>query len=330
MNFEFYCENRTAPNVNPISLTQYIQLFEKDAASKPVEVSPFYQQRIQHFRSIASQTQFDLASILPAQLLSLAHTAELTSEDSAFAQRLIEESIIISAHQDFPEIYPILTNKDYDTFKHLSEINLRRLFSDKLSGVEALNANGISAILIRPEIKHISPLVYQYLECNHFNILYSKPLQLDFDQYWGLYEHAFGHPIKEGHVRRRVFGYVGRETELLLFNDPVTRYGSTGIDLAEGIKREHKGTAGKYDGKTLRGGLIYIEMHMAFSPANSLAQFALDPIMQYRYADPNEYNGGVPDQVLANLPGVHLPEGHEVLKDLAIMLDENDLDILLS
>ncbi|MCA9380280.1 hypothetical protein KC675_03835 [Candidatus Dojkabacteria bacterium] len=330
MNLKFSDENRTAPNVNQISIAQYLDFFEKSFAFEPEAMPPFYQQRNEHFAFLAGQAMKELAGILPQHLLYLTQEAGLTPEDSNAAQGYIEKAMIVSAHCDFPEVLPILDSQDYGTFRYLGGINLERLFAEKIPWVNALVANGVSAILIRPEIKHISSLITQYLEQNTLNILFRKQLQLSFDQYWGLYEHAFGHPVKEGHVRRRIFGYVGRETELLLFNDPLRRYGDSGIDLAEGVKREHKGTAGKYDGKTLRGGVIFAEMSMAMIPGNILSQLALDPILQYRYANPDVYSDGVTDHVLANLPGVHMPEGHELLKDLAIMLDGTDLTTILN
>jgi hypothetical protein len=329
MDFEFYSNNRTAPDVNPISLVRYLEFFEEDFGALPIEASPFYPRMINHFHALADQNDVDLVRILPSCLLELAHYSELTIDDSYFAQHIIERSMMVTEHTDFPEIYPVLLNADYDTFRHLGEINLRRLWGEKIPEVVELIRAGVSAIVIRPEVRHISPLIYQYLEENYFNILFSKTLTLNFDQYWGIYEHAFGDPIKEGHVRRRMFGYAGREIELLLINDLEGRYGKTGVDLAEGLKREHKGTAGVYDGKTLRGGLIYAEMNMVLKSRRNSVFYALDPIAQYRYSNPRNHSNGFMDHVLLNLPGVHLPEGHEVLKDLSIMLDIEDFTKLL-
>ncbi len=286
---------------------------------------PHHQTREELYLYLAKQNLRQIQEYLPEVLFGKVLNRSLTSSESFTAASYIEYATFHTTYDDFPNIGSLLQNRRLSEVEHLNHINLERIVSSKRRYVDRLLQWGIAALLVRPEIFHLRDLVSTFLIENGFDVIHRSEKSIDFTHYWALYKHAFSDPVKESHVRRRAFGYIDRPTELVLFTDPKNRYGSDAMRLADGIKRDYKGIAGAYEPSTLRGGIIHAEMSMAMINRNSVTEIALDPLLQYHYADPSVYNQKVRSHILANLPGVHIPEGHEIGKDLGVLLELDEI-----
>lgn len=315
-------EEKYTPNT---TTTEFLNRFQRFWTYPSPEVNPFTSSRSELYAYLAEQNLHQLEQCLPDYLFKRTLARNLSRTDSLQAAEYVEQELFITGYEDFPNIGKLIQSRQLDRVTVLNEENLLRIIQGKEQRVAKLTAAGVAALLVRPEVFHLKDLIQSFLEDKGFQVIYRGGKSIDFAHYWALYKHVFSDPVKENHVRRRALGYVDRPTELILFTDPNRRYGADAMALANGIKADHKGIAGVYEPHTLRGGIIYAEMTMARIGYDIQTDIALDPLWQYHYADPSVYSKEVHSHVLANLPGVHIPEGHEIEKDLGVLLTLDEL-----
>jgi hypothetical protein len=306
----------------------YYDLFIKSWSCHNPESHPFFAEREKHYDQLAKLNLEKITQITDSQdLISKFNKCILTKDESLYLRKLIEASMYKIEYDDFPNVYNIIEGNNQTMLQKLNNDNLSRITAGKSYRVESLLDKNIGLILVRPEIYHIKDLVKDFLETKNFQVIYSADKTINFSQYWGLYNHAFADPIKSEHVRRRSFGYIDRPCELILFTDRTKR--NQNIKLSDWIKNNLKGNAGVYNKNTLRGGIIYAEMSMVRMGFNPKTSQALDPLNLYSFDSKESYKyANSISTVLANLPGVHIPEGHEIEKDLNILLSLDELNNL--
>ncbi len=218
-------------------------------------------------------------------------------------------------------------------FKHRNKVMLPEYFSDgrfrkildKLvrsvllkrgSLVNSTISQGIVPVLVRPEMFYKYRDVELFLESRRFEVVAKFFGSINLLQYMVLYEHAFEDPLREPHVRRRAFGYMNKPVCLLLVRRRFCSFSET----ADFLVGKLKGCAGIYEKGTIRGDLIFQEVSRIIEEGCPEELFALDPLMEYEYDDGSLYRKKIESKLHANIHGVHIPEAHEVRKDLAVLL----------
>lgn len=221
-----------------------------------------------------------------------------------------------------------------DSQQHLSEVMRNspsefRVLTDKLVAevakesadfVGSIYDAGVVPVLIRPELLYLGDHIRKILLHHGMEIFHEVCISLTFRQYWSLYEHVFGNRVKEMHVRRRSVGYLNRPCHLVLLR----QRNSDAQRLSEYLINRVKGDAGFYEKGTLRGDVIFCELSRVVADDNPRDFFAFDPLMDYEYNDDSIYKSGIASKLHANIQGIHIPEPHEVLKDLSVLVQPNE------
>lgn len=211
------------------------------------------------------------------------------------------------------------------TFRQMTDSLTGGISVDQLRLADSLLEHGIVPLLVRPEFLYLREAVCNLLAQYDIRVVAEQVKQISFRQYWIIYEHVFGHPVKEMHVRRRAFGYLNRPSYLFLLQAE----GRDSQSLSRLLIKEVKGSAGIFTEKTLRGDVVFREVSEILSIGKPEYLFALDPLMEYVYNDDSIYNEGVVSKMHANLQGVHIPEPHEVRKDLCVLVKKGDIKKLI-
>lgn len=191
------------------------------------------------------------------------------------------------------------------------------MYKSRIEKIGELVAQGYGVMLIRSEILPFADDIINAVGVGGIaRVIDRSRLSITPEQYVSIYSHVFTDPQKELHVRRRAFGYVNTELEVVLMQaaNPEVRENFMNI-----FTKRHKGTAGLRDGYTLRGGIVYDAIRALLERDRERVLSALDPLGLYQQPTwDNTYPEGV-DVLFANLPGVHIPDSSEIVKDMCII-----------
>ena len=103
--------------------------------------------------------------------------------------------------------------------------------------------------------------------------------------------------------------------------------GSPFKDCAD-FNERYKGVAGLFQEGTLRGELAYCEAYLNSLDDRKFVSLALDPFERFTFVDESNTANSKTFGYLKNLHGIHTPENHELEKDLSILLDIQDFELL--
>jgi hypothetical protein len=187
----------------------------------------------------------------------------------------------------------------------------------RLELASEISGAGYGIIVVRPEVLHMQDHVVDFLSKNNIAMVNRISTSINSHQYAGLYSHAFLDDPKQAHVRRRAFGYIDRELQVLVVRHKDPAFHNTAF--MDYITDNLKGVAGRFTPNTLRGDLIYRELAPTEYEDDKIIQYALDPLRLYRNQDIHNQYGDNINTYLANLPGVHIPDSSEIDKDLCVM-----------
>jgi len=281
--------------------------------------------RSEYFSRLTQYNEDALSKVLDKSLVERLRNRTASMEECLRAHDLLEQERF--SIPEYPDLCHIMRN-DTVRFRELTDMHVRNLLLETSDLIGKVLQTGVAPVLIRPEVFHLSYKVSAFLKDHGFEVVSMQTTSVDFKKYWALYEHVFGNPIKEAHVRRRAFGYIGRPACLLLVKHTSC---SDSMKCSDLIIRKHKGKAGFKDDDTLRGGIIYDEVSAVIDSKDKTdALFALDPLMEYMYNDHTKYEEGITSVFHANLPGVHIPEPQEVAKDLGILLSREKMEAIIA
>ena len=189
---------------------------------------------------------------------------------------------------------------------------------EKVAKARRMLGSGLGLFVIRPEVSHVSREIQDFVSEHGVRIVEVQQTVISGAEYAALYSHAFrwDDPAREGHVRRRAFGYVDTPLEVVLMQDET----GAGHEFMDDFTERVKGVAGVHDGETLRGGVVHETISTMRAHDPDLTDQALDPLGMFRSASlAGTYKPGV-DPYLANIPGVHIPDSNEAIKDYCVLV----------
>ena len=258
--------------------------------------------RDQYLSQLAIHSRETLSRYLTEDQIGRLETRTAEVSECRTTQNLLEEHIF--SLPEYNNLCDIMRN-DKLRFRELTNEHVKSFLDDRKDLIGGVLQKGVVPILVRPETFHLTYRITAFLKERGFEIVSMKTQRIGLEKYWAIYEHVFGDPIKENHVRRRAFGYINRPACLLIIKH---KNSDNSRECADLITKKHKGIAGIKDNNTLRGGLIYDEISAILNSNNKKDLFALDPLMEYVYNDQTKYDEGIKSVFHANLPGVHIPD----------------------
>ncbi len=293
-----------------------------------VSIETTHRIRTEHMRWLAEYNRRWLRNIFDPDLVRCFEARKASAEQCMAAHRQIEDILCIDTYHSSKglDLCKIMRN-DEVLFRSLTDKYVALTLDSKIGQVERLLMTGMVPILIRPEMYHIRFDIIDYLISQGCFIFGEYEKRINFGQYWILYEHVFGDTVKEMHVRRRMFGYLHKPAYLILVGIDTNSNSMQNADL---MVRNFKGRAGFFQANTLCGDVIFREVSNILSRNDDTELFAIDPIMEYIHNDDTVYEEGVVSKLHANLHGIHLPEYHEVKKDICALLTEEEIDGLVT
>ena len=231
----------------------------------------------------------------------------------ATERHLFSDTVVPGVH-----FADLLQHPDEDAAQPAIEEYVTRLVheasQEKRQESEEYVNGGFGLVLVRPEVLHAIEDVYAFLDIDE---VVSRDVQLTANQYVALYSHAFIDRQKRPHVQRRALGYINHDLKAIVIKHRDPRIQNATF-MQFGVEKL-KGVAGKRDTTTLRGSVVYEALADIVETQNIQARLALDPFGLYdRPDDGNHYDDDV-DRYLANLPGIHMPDGSEIVKDFCVI-----------
>lgn len=193
--------------------------------------------------------------------------------------------------------------------------------------VEGIVNHDVALLLVRPEMYHHHGAFHGFLDRNGFNIIYSGDRTVDYVQYSQICRGTFSIDDAKHSFPTRTAVYTNSPTKLIIFTDPKRRYSLKGITLADGFVNEFKGAAGVYQPGTLRGDVVFNEaLRLGFDKLDdSVLALATDPFHTCRYltqlpgTHPHSHLPKDRSLMFYNSVSVHIPNGKEIVTDLAIL-----------
>jgi hypothetical protein len=287
-----------------------------------------FESRTDYMQWLANYNRQKLSKIFDEAFMRRLEMRRVSASQCRKAHQEVENAIFVDSYFSRKgwNLCEVM-RRDQKTFRRLTDNNVALALEGKKKRAEKLVKTGMVPILIRPEMYHLRLDIVEYLRIKGCVILGEYEKRIGFSQYWALYEHAFGDIVKEMHVRRRMFGYINKPAYLILAK---ALWDKNSFINADFMAKNLKGKAGFYEDGTIRGEVIFREVSSILDKGDPIEFFALDPLMEYVYNDDTVYEDGIASKLHANLHGIHLPERHEVKKDLSILLTAREMDELIS
>lgn len=231
------------------------------------------------------------------------------------------------------EISSLLKINDIKKIKVIVS-ELQGKYNNRLSSLNEINLNNYGMIVIRPENIGLVNEYIAFLEKYGLQLIYSKKTKINFEQYLLMYQH--GLIIKESRLDfpTRTLNYINKDCIVLIFK--------SGIPLRAKVSdylNSIKGKPGIKQNETLRGGIAYNYLKNFVNDdgitfKNNDYNLLFDPIGMCRLLVRGEVESDHMHD-LANLKilhyvgqAVHVPNSHEIMADLSVLLNENEIDIV--
>ena len=225
-------------------------------------------------------------------------------------------------HQEFAEVHKLHARN--------VEVNLARH-----QGLQQLEVQNLGLTVIRPEMYQQWQAVQNLLEEQGAQIEISRDIQIDFNTYWGLYNHGLTIPEAWLDFPTRTLLYTQNMCRLVVGSLP----NNSESNLTDIMINDLKGKRGQPQKGTIRGDIVLSEMEILgiigdTEPSKELL-FCLDPISAYRKIISNElpsdgeHNDYNYPFVYYAAAGVHIPERHEIVRDLGLLCTIEEVDSLI-
>lgn len=254
--------------------------------------------------------------------------------DTLKAEVVIEANHALADAVYGAEIAALLRARNVERLESLHEDNIR-IVAPESEGLDRVTAKAIGVVVLRPEVIDLAAEYREFLARQGLDIVYEKPLQINFAQYWGMYHHGLIHADSYSDFPTRTFNYVDKPLHLLV----VTGDGVPAIGVPEALTAL-KGRQGSHIPGTLRGGIAYAALSNCVA-SDDITAFnrpeyaaALDPIGMYRQlvrgtveSDMMHEQSDTPLLFYAG-QAVHVPDVEELSRDLAVLCSEEELHVI--
>lgn len=264
---------------------------------------------------------------------------ECSLDDSLDVRAVIEANHELAEFLYGPEIAKLVRDHKFQRLNELHHSNLETVTAPEQL-LEDVDLDELGVIVVRPEIVEAVEQCVDLIERNGLHIIYDKPLEINFEQYWGLYHHGLSDPDSYNDFPTRTLNYAGKSCHLLVLGrESDERSGA--LPLSDVITRDLKGEQGTYTPHTLRGDIAFTALKACIDPSSPLkmigdANIALDPIGAYRHL----VRGNIPSDrahTKAQSPllfyagqGAHIPNSTEIDQDLRILCTQAEIESLLA
>jgi hypothetical protein len=262
-----------------------------------------------------------LKKILPEHLFIKVSSNFVGISDCKNINDIVDEYLFSQFIIDSTPFYEFLTTKRFELNSVVNQIVKKTTYFNN-DICKLIYSNNLMMILIRPEIIYLSSIIEEFLRGKGFYIVYRKMVKMNIAEYITLYSHAFSDPIKENHIRRRAFGYVGQHCKLLIFS-----LNDSNVSSPSEFNLAYKGTT-KRDSETLRGSIAFNEALINSLDSRPIVENAVNPYRTYEFLDPQNTNKTKPFGYINNLQSIHTPEDHEITKDMSIFLNKQDIELI--
>lgn len=272
-----------------------------------------------HLRNRAEENRRIIVETCGEEYWNALQNNALKTDDYYEGYHKIEDALFIDPRAG--ESVAAMIRGESQKFRQMTDEVVAQMLLDKKSDIEQLTKMGIVPILVHPEFLYLYPQIEALLKDAGIQVVQSIRKKLSFFHYWILYEHAFSDPIREPHFHRRIPWYIGRESHLLLAASSMSA-----AELSQRFIVEIKGTAGVFCQGTIRGQIVFSEVETLFAEQNHrLSLLALDPWQGRVYDGDELYGSRIAPKEYAKFPGVHIPEPHELAKDLGILVCTDEI-----
>lgn len=179
-------------------------------------------------------------------------------------------------------------------------------------------------VLVRPEMYHAYHKFLQYLQGEGFQVAYQDKRIITPEMYKTIYEHIFAQGATSDRFpawATRSIVYTNSPSRLIVFTDPLNRYGAT--TLPTGFVDAYKGSAGAQDPRKIRGDLVLNEAcERGFNTlTDPVIAMALDPFVACRLLvqQPGSHSHLPSEHAMLRYvaEGIHAPNNEEIPKDLS-------------
>lgn len=234
----------------------------------------------------------------------------------------LDEGSRIGRHYLKEEYYSKFEGK---SFPFTDDQKVRLELSEKV-----LEEGNLGMLLIRPEMYHLQDKVKGFLNNNKFTVVYETDKKVSSGQYWSMYRDVFYREKAVESLPTRTMVYTGGVSRLIVFKS-VEEIDESLPDL---FCREYKGKEGIDGDNTIRGEVVLREaLRLGFDNlGDTRIAKALDPIYVLRNiveeSDVDKPHSHLPKErylLKYNAVSVHVPDGSEIARDLAVLNDVNSL-----
>lgn len=265
-------------------------------------------------------------SIFGSDFLYKSENDILTPEDFLIANDILSRKIYGDTIATF--IKEQQTDKlDQLYYNLLSTMPNRNLLNE-------INLDDIGMVLIRPETYGEKEEYIKFLKSLQLELILEKNFQIVFEQYWILYHQGLKHKDSTLDFPTRTFNYINNDVCLLVLTGNKENLNvSTISDYLSMYKRKH----GSYIPNTLRGDIAFNSLKKYLIDKEHFikeANIPLDPIGAYRMLIRGKIESDRCHE-LADIPllfysaqAVHIPNRYEIHKDLNILCDDDDIEVI--
>jgi len=222
-----------------------------------------------------------------------------------------------------------LTPDQFNLFKDSADLEDTFDIRKELELVDEILKNDICLITIRPEMRHYTDRIREFLEEKDLIPIYTLNHKLNSEQYWDIYHRGITNPNARNTMSTRTLVYTSSEVTTIIFKNSKKR---EGLSSADYIFNKFKGDSGRYLPNTLRGDLVREEakrIGLGNLEMDSLMALAIDPFAAYRNIL-REKQISEDDLLAYTAVSVHIPSQKELGRDLSVLLNSDQLKSVIS
>lgn len=247
----------------------------------------------------------------------------------------VEANEVLSDEMYGLAISSLIRNREYRKLLNVRDEMFESLASPELI-LDGLDLDRIGLVLIRPELLSSTGDCKKLLLDNELDILLSKRIKINLDQYLSLYPHAVATPNTYYDFPTRTLNYIHQDLELIIVCNRLKPNVPSTFNVSNFLSKKIRGVQGTFTPGTLRGDIAFntIKSNLDLRYNNIIypnAAIALDPIGTYRHLA----GGDIPSNKVhetVEIPllfyagqGVHIPNQDEIKRDLRILCNQEDL-----
>ena len=254
---------------------------------------------------------------------------------------LLDPAVVIEANHVLAEflygsdIAKLVREKKTDRLDKIHRDNLEDLsLSEKI--IDEIDLENIGLVLVRPEIIETATRCANLIADNGLAVIYERPVEINFTQYWNLYHHGLADPESYNDFPTRTLNYIEKPCHLMIVGRD--KSADQRLPLSDLLTRDLKGRQGTYKHSTLRGDIAYTALRQFIAGPSMFVpnmNMALDPIGAYRSLVRNQIPSDKAHETV-DTPllfyagqGVHIPNSEEIRKDIRTLCSDEDLEAIV-